>query len=107
MANRYKWFEKAWVNEVLKGTETVIVGDYLKGFPSTSLSELFNFNDSLSYQIPIQYNYRPDLIANKFYKDSKLFWVLVYANNFKNSPEDFVFGTIIKIPKFEKVMGRV
>jgi hypothetical protein len=107
MADRYKWILKAWVDKVLKGSTTETVGATMNGFPSTPLAELFNFNDSLNYQIPVEYTYRPDLIAYKFYRDPKLFWVLVYANNFKNSPEDFSLGTVIKIPKFEKVIGKV
>jgi hypothetical protein len=107
MADRYKWFEQIWIDTILKGTETKLFGGYSKGFPNTELSELFNFNDNLTYKIPVEYNYRPDLIAYKFYKDPKLFWVLVYANNFNNSPEDFILGAVIKIPRFEKVIGRI
>jgi hypothetical protein len=107
MANRYKWFSDVWVDKVTKGTEEFTVGHLQKGVPTTSLSTLFNFNDNLTYMIPPEFAYRPDLIAYKFYKDSKLFWILVYVNNFKNSPEDFIVGAVIKVPRFEKVLGRV
>lgn len=59
-----------------------------------SLSEL-NFN---LYKIPVYLEYRPDLIAKKFYGNHKLYWVLVYFNNVKNSPEFFEKEKVIKIP---------
>ncbi len=55
------------------------------------------------YTIPIQFQYRPDLIAYKFYKDSSLDWILTYANQFKNSPEDYVAGISILIPELTRI----
>ena len=107
MANRYKWFNDVWVDKVMKGSEEFVVGHTQKGVPTIQLNELFAFNDNFTYIVPVGFAYRPDLIAYKFYKDAKLFWILVYANNFKNSPEDFVVGATIKVPRFEKVLGKL
>jgi hypothetical protein len=96
MANRYRFFDLIY-NADLSHTQI--------GFPTNQLSELFSFNDNVSYRIPIEHQYRPDLIANKFYGDPRLFWVLVYANNFAHSPDDFVLNSIIKIPRYEKVIS--
>lgn len=59
------------------------------------------------YKIPKEEEYRPDLIANRFYGDPRLFWVLVYANNFANSPEDFIVDKTIRIPYHGRVMELV
>lgn len=107
MADRYRWFNNVWVDKVMKETTEFTVGHTQKGTPTTQLSELFNFNDNLTYLILPEFAYRPDLIAYKFYRDAKLFWILVYANNFKNSPEDFYVGAIIKVPRFEKVLSKL
>lgn len=53
---------------------------------------------SLLYKIPLEERYRPDLISHKFYGNQSYYWILVIANNFFNSPEDFEFKEIIKIP---------
>jgi hypothetical protein len=94
--SKYKFFEDIWSTEFQH---------YQKGFPSTSLSMLFGNLDSISYKIPLARKYRPDLIAQDYYGDVSLYWVLIYANNFNNSPVDFYVSRIIKIPKFESVLS--
>jgi hypothetical protein len=47
------------------------------------------------------------MIAFDFYGDASLFWVLVYANGFHNSPVDFVPNTNIKVPRFDRVMSTI
>ena len=99
MANsRYKFFEDIWDTEFQH---------YQKGFPSASLSTLFGSLDSISYKIPLTRIYRPDLIALDYYGDVSLYWILVSANNFNNSPADFYVNRIIKIPKFESVLSNM
>lgn len=94
--SRFKFFENAWNSTLVH---------WQKGFPTQNMQELFSADDDISYGVPMEYRYRPDLIANKFYRNPKLSWVLIYANGFYNSPEDFDVGAIIRIPKFERIMG--
>lgn len=68
------------------------------------IKELLKTSKDVLYKIPKSEEYRPDLIANRFYGDPKLFWVLVYANNFANSPEDFIVNKTIRIPYYGRVM---
>jgi hypothetical protein len=96
--SRYKFFDDVWNEDFLH---------LQKGFPNVSLPEYFGSIDSFSYQIPISRSYRPDLIAKDFYGNALLYWVLVYANNFSNSPEDFAPNLIIKVPKFERLMSAI
>lgn len=92
--SRYKFFETVW-NPYLAHNQ--------KGFPATNLEELFSNRDDLRFRIPIEYEYRPDLIAQKFYGNPKLSWIIIYANGFSNSPEDFEKNTLIRIPRKERV----
>jgi len=96
MQSRYKFFDTIY-NPILAHTQ--------KGFPTSSLKEMFSYSDDLAYKIPLEHKYRPDLIASKFYRNSKLFWVLVYANEFYNSPEDFDVNVVIRIPRYERIAG--
>lgn len=98
MATRYKFFDNVWNPDFQH---------YQKGFPTTSLFSLFSSLDFNSYSIPINRAYRPDLIALDFYGDATLYWVLVYANSFQNSPEDFAPNIIIQVPKFDRVMSTI
>lgn len=94
--SRYKFFDTIY-NPYLVHTQ--------KGFPTTNLQELFTFSDNLTYKIPLQFEYRPDLIAQKFYGDPKLSWIITYANGFYNSPEDYVKNSTIRIPRHERVIA--
>jgi hypothetical protein len=94
--SRYNNFEDVWDSN-LRHTK--------KGWPKIDLNTYFSFNDNIAYEIPLEYQYRPDLIAMKFYKDPTLFWAIVYANNFYNSPEDFETGVVIQIPRYERVIS--
>jgi hypothetical protein len=56
------------------------------------------------YQLPAVYQYRPDLLANDLYNDSRLWWVFAARNPNKlgNDPYfDFVTGVEIYIPKLD------
>jgi hypothetical protein len=98
MASRYKFFRTIW-NDDIKHTQ--------KGFPDIELYDYFNYNDDRNYRVPLKYEYRPDLISLDFYGDPKLYWVLVYANGFYNSPQDFNSGRIIKVPRYERVVSLI
>lgn len=70
----------------------------------SDIKDLLKTNKDILYKIPKSEEYRPDLIANKFYGDPRLFWVLVYANEFGNSPEDFIVDKTIRVPYHTRVM---
>ena len=95
MDSRYKFFNTVWNSELQAN---------FKGLPTEDLFSLFDNVNNTQYTIPKEFQYRPDLIANLFYGDPKLFWVLVYANHFNNSPEDFETGAIILIPSYQRVV---
>ena len=97
-SSRYKFFADVKNN---------VTGTAFKGFPSTNLATLFSTTNDKSYTIPLKYQYRPDLIANYFYGDPTLFWVLVYSNNIQNSPEGFETDKIITIPYIARVVSLV
>ncbi len=86
---RYKFFEGD------KKSESII---------KQSIYELLKTDKDILYRIPKQEEFRPDLIANKFYGDPRLFWVLVYANNFKSSPEDFLVDKMIRVPHYSRIL---
>lgn len=75
-----------------------------KSIISQDIYSILNTNRDVWYKIPKSEEYRPDLIAQRFYGNPKLFWVLVYANNFGNSPEDFHVDRMIRITNHNRVM---
>ena len=42
---------------------------------------------------------RLDTLANQFYKDSTLWWVIATANNIHDAPFALADGTILRIPR--------
>jgi len=59
--------------------------------------------DDVYYVIPAVYEYRPDLLANDLYSDSRLWWVFAARNPNKLGPDpyfDFKAGIGIYIPQF-------
>jgi hypothetical protein len=42
---------------------------------------------------------RLDTLANQFYKDSTLWWIIASANNIHDAPIGFKEGTILRIPQ--------
>lgn len=62
------------------------------------------------YQIPITYEYRPDMLAYDLYNDPRLWWVFAQRNpnRLKDPLFDFKAGVGIYIPKLDtlvKVLG--
>jgi len=94
MNSRYKFYDTIW---------NTVTQTNFKGMPNRNLFELFLTNDDIYYTIPKQYQYRPDLISFSFYGNYKLYWVLIFANQFGNSPEDFKEGITIRIPSYKRV----
>jgi hypothetical protein len=93
--DRYSFFETVW-NDSLAHTQ--------KGMIREDMVELLKTDKDIIYTIPMEHEYRPDLIAEKFFGNPKLYWVLVYINNFSNCPEDFSANTSIRIPRYERIM---
>ena len=96
--SRYKYFQDV---------QNTIIGTSYKGFPVDNFSTMFSSANDISYKIPVAYQYRPDLIANYFYGDPTLFWILAYANKIYNTPEGFETDVVITIPYIAKVMELV
>ena len=87
-SSRYSYFETGFNEEYQQNQVTFLTQDFSQLLDSTAIN----------YQIPLKYQYRPDLIANEFYGDSKLWWVIVYANGINNCPEVFFSTNVVKIP---------
>ena len=94
--SRWKYFDTVW-NSSLVHTQ--------KGFAITNLTDLFSLGDNISYKISLNHQYRPDLIAAHFYQNPKLFFVLIYANNFRYGIQDFTVNTVIKVPRYERIVS--
>lgn len=74
-----------------------------QGFLADDTKERLSFEDDIIYEIPLIYKYRPDRIAQKFYGNSKLYWILVYVNEIPDSPEGFEVGRRIRVPRIERI----
>lgn len=97
MANksRYRYFDDVWNDDI---------NHIQKGHSSINFEDLLKNNDDNLYTIKLEEQYRPDILATRFYGDPKLFWVLIYVNNIENSPEGFYEGRVIRVPRIERVL---
>jgi hypothetical protein len=95
MISRYKFFEDIY-NEDINHLQ--------KGMLETDLKTLFETDEDVMYEVPKEEEFRPDLISQRFYGNPKLYWILVYVNQFGNSPEDFEEGTVIRVPHYNRVV---
>jgi len=61
-------------------------------------------------QYTVQMADRIDLLANKFYGDPVLWWVLAVANNLDVLPTDLKYGSTIRVPSktyvFSELLGQ-
>ena len=87
--SRYEFFDDVWSDDIQHTQKYVLNND---------LRQKLNDYDYTLYSIPLSEEYRPDLIANKFYGDGKLYWVLVYVNDISDSPQGFNVNRQIKVP---------
>lgn len=58
--------------------------------------------DDSYYVITNADQYRPDILAQRFYNDPRMYWVLLAANNMKTVFE-FESGINIRIPAYETI----
>ncbi len=89
MKNRYDFFDDIWNDDIQHHQKFLLDHEFKKKL---------NEYDYILYNITLADEYRPDLIAHKFYGNSKLYWILVYANDINDSPQGFKTNTQIKIP---------
>ena len=95
MANsRYKFFSNVWNDDIQHNQ---------KGSLDYSIIDKIKAGESIPYIVQLGEEFRPDIIAHKFYNDSKLYWILVYVNDIKNSPEGFYTQREIRIPSPDAV----
>lgn len=53
------------------------------------------------YKIPLEYSYRPDLIADHLYRDVTMADYIAILNDISDSPEGFYAGRILRVLKSE------
>lgn len=93
--SRYKFFDEVWNDDI---------NHLQKGFLRTDIVELFETDNDIIYQIPLEYEFRPDLIARKFFGNPRLDFILTYINRIEDAPEGYYAGRSIRIPRFERVI---
>lgn len=95
MISRYKFYYDIY-NEDINHTQ--------KGLVEEDIKELLKSDSDVMYEIPKFEEFRPDLISQRFYGEPKLYWVLVFVNEFSSSPEDFEEGVVIRVPHYNRVI---
>ena len=95
--SRYSNFETVW-NDDIQHTQ--------KGLIDPTLKERLLSTDYILYSITLGERYRPDIIAQKFYGNSKYYWILVYVNDINDSPQGFEVNRQIKVPN-PSIIGTV
>jgi len=95
MANRYTFY-----NDVMDEKTKTNMKGLLK---DPKFYEVFYSSNMSYFTIPIQLQYRPDLIAYRFYRDSSYDWILTFVNGITDSPEGYYVGKILLIPELSKI----
>ena len=96
-SSRYQFYPDVWNDDIQHTLKGIVDYNLLK-------QKLLNENEYNLYTIPIEYVYRPDLIALNFFNDDKLYWVLAFVNDINDSPTGFYQGRVIKIPNPKRIM---
>ena len=78
-------------------------GDF---FGTRQLVRLPQHPTDLFHQVTEADSKRIDLIAYKYYKDVRLWWVIAEANDIIN-PLELQVGSILRIPSYDRVMMKV
>jgi hypothetical protein len=85
---------------------------YATGYSQFFLDTMVNrpipkLPDDQYFTINLTYQYRPDLLANDLYDDSKLWWVFYQRNpnTLYAPPLDFTSGTQIYLPKISTLQS--
>jgi hypothetical protein len=95
MISRYKkYYEK--VTDKYLGTHPGLVDlQYLQ--------KLFIDENDEYYTIPIDKQFRPDLISQEKYGTTSLHWLITFVNMIPDAPEGYYIDRIIRIPAIGKV----
>lgn len=96
MPSRYNFFDTVWNNDLNHNQ---------KGFLRNDIKEILTFDDDILFTIPMELEYRPDLIATKFYGNPRLFWVITYVNEIPDSPEGYYRERVIRVPRLERLVN--
>jgi len=93
--SRFQFFPDVW-NDDIQHTQQGILD-------TKKLKKKINQAEFRLYEIPLAYNFRPDLIAQEFYGSGKLHWILTYINDINDSPAGYYKLRVIKIPSPKKI----
>jgi hypothetical protein len=67
--------------------------------------DLIEYNNDylIDYQIPLRFQYRPDVISYDLYRDTTYQILISFLNKIDNSPEGYYAGRILKVIKPERI----
>lgn len=94
--NRYQYYEIIY-DELVSG--------YRIGKGYENLPEYPQQEGDIFYVVEGRFQFRPDLLSLEYYGTTKLWWVIMRANNFDHPAKDLEAGTTIRIPDPERVLG--
>lgn len=94
--SRYKYYNTVWFDKVQNNIKGSLKDDILPTIKNFSFT---------NYTIPLTEQYRPDIIAYKFYGNSSYHWIITLINDIKNTPEGYVVNKVIKIPNPDDVLN--
>lgn len=94
-------------SRLVKGGKTEVSGNKLGWWERKNENFQPSINDELTYTIPIDYQFRPDLIAFLMYGTTELEWVILQYNNIVDIIEQFAAGREIKLPSPDYVRNYV
>lgn len=78
-----------------------IIKETCKGFLIED-NELKSLKENaMMASVPKGMEYRPDLIAEVYFGDPTMAWLISYVNNFTNGVRDYTLGRAIKIPQIQ------
>lgn len=94
-------------SRLVKGGKTEVVGGKLGWWERKNDNLNNSQDDDILYTIPIDYQYRPDLVAFLLYGTTELEWVVLQYNNIVDIIEEFSAGKQIRLPNPDSVRNYV
>jgi len=64
-------------------------------------------DDDIYYQIPPEFEFRPDLISEDVYGTPWLYWIVSFKNGLVDAFAECYIGRKLRIPSYQRVLSQI
>lgn len=99
-SNRFGEYSRLRFYNVIRDEKTNVAR---LGMRDIEVKNRLNNFDFTYWKIPAKYQYRPDLISNFHYGNSRLWWVITLVNDISHPLKELEIEKVLKIPNPNQV----